>query len=150
MGASCPQAIVNEAKAVLEIGAEEVDLVQNLSAFLSGDYDNDLQCMQEVVKLCKKHKALLKVILETCYLTEEQIIISCLLAKKAGADFVKTSTGFGTAGATKENVTLMRKVVGPKIGVKAAGGIRTKEQALAMLSAGANRIGASSVKTILQ
>jgi len=150
LGASCPQAIVNEAKAVLEIGVEEVDLVQNLSAFLSGDYDNDLQCMQEVVKLCKKHKVLLKVILETCYLTEEQIIISCLLAKKAGADFVKTSTGFGTAGATKENVALMRKVVGPKIGVKAAGGIRTKEQALAMLSAGANRIGASSVKTILQ
>ena len=150
LGASLQKAIVNEAKAVLTIGTEEVDLVQNLSAFLSGDYKSNLQCMQEVVKLCKQHKALLKVILETCYLTEEQIIISCLLAKKAGADFVKTSTGFGTAGATIDNIKLMRKIVGPKIGVKAAGGIKTKEQALAMLAAGANRIGASSVKTILQ
>jgi len=150
LGANAKNAIVNEAKAVLALGAEEVDLVQNLSAILSGDYDMDRQCIEDTAKLCKKHHALLKVILETCYLTEEQIIISCLLAKKAGADFVKTSTGFGSAGATIENIALMRKVVGPKMGVKAAGGIRTKEQALAMLAAGANRIGASSVNAILK
>jgi deoxyribose-phosphate aldolase len=92
---------------------------------------------------------LLKVILETCYLSREEIITCALYAKKAGADFVKTSTGFGTAGATVENVRLLREIVGPKMGVKAAGGIRTREQALAMLDAGANRIGASNVKALL-
>lgn len=150
LGASNINAVAYEAESVLKEGAKEVDLVQNLSALLSGDYDTDLQTIQNVVILCKEHKALLKVILETCYLTEEQIIISSLLAKKAGADFIKTSTGFGTAGATVENIALMRKVVGPKIGVKAAGGIKTKEQALAMLNAGANRIGASNVTAILK
>jgi deoxyribose-phosphate aldolase len=150
LGASSPEAILNEAIAVLEAKAEENDMGQNLSALLSGDYKNNLPSTQEVVNICNKHNALLKVILETCYLTEEQIIISALLAKKAGADFIKTSTGFGSQGATIENIALMREVVGPKIGVKAAGGIRTKEQALAMIKAGANRIGASNVVAILQ
>ena len=99
--------------------------------------------------ICWQEEVSLKVILETCYLTEDEIIISCLYAKKAGADFVKTSTGFGTAGATIEHVKLMRRCVGPKIGVKASGGIRDRETALAMLNAGANRIGASNVLNLI-
>ena len=91
----------------------------------------------------------LKVILETCYLDREELIISCLMSKKAGAKYVKTSTGFGPSGAKAEDIALMREVVGPKFGVKASGGIRTPEAAKAMLDAGASRIGASSVKALL-
>lgn len=149
LGASSVQAITKETEAVLYSGVDEVDMVQNLSAILSGDIDTNFQSINEAAKLCIAKGALLKVILETCYLSEEQIIISCLVSKKAGADYVKTSTGFGTAGATTYNITLMRHVVGPKLGVKASGGIRDREAALAMLSAGASRIGASSVSALL-
>jgi deoxyribose-phosphate aldolase len=95
------------------------------------------------------HSALLKVIIETCLLDDEQKVIACLLSKKAGADFVKTSTGFSSGGATVADITLMRQVVGPKMGVKASGGVRTAADAEAMLSAGANRIGASSSLKII-
>lgn len=149
LGSSLPQAIAAEAQACLEAGVDEVDMVQNLSALLSGDYDAAFTSINLTAKLCIDRTTLLKVILETCYLSEEQLIISCLIAKKAGADFVKTSTGFGSAGATPENIAFMRSVVGPKMGVKASGGIRTREQALAMIAAGANRIGASSVTSLL-
>ncbi len=149
LGSASPQAIAAEAQACLEAGVDEVDMVQNLSALLSEDMDAAFASINLTAKLCRQHKALLKVILETCYLSEEQIIISCLIAKKAGADFVKTSTGFGTDGATAANIALMRSVVGSKLGVKASGGIRTREQALAMIAAGANRIGASSVTSLL-
>ncbi|PKN72202.1 MAG: deoxyribose-phosphate aldolase [Candidatus Cloacimonetes bacterium HGW-Cloacimonetes-3] len=149
LGASSAEVIAAETQAVLSAGVKEVDMVQNLSSMLSGDYDTAYISINGSAKLCLSAGALLKVILETCYLSEEQIIISCLIAKKAGAHFVKTSTGFGTAGATAENIALMRSVVGPKLGVKASGGIRNREQALAMVAAGANRIGASSVKALL-
>ena len=148
LGASSPEAIAAEAKAVLDARVDEVDMVQNLSALLSCDYESAVKSINAVAKLCQGN-ALLKVILETCYLSDELIIISCLIAKKAGADFVKTSTGFGSAGATPENIALMRSVVGPKLGVKASGGIRNSEQALAMIAAGASRIGASSVSALL-
>jgi len=149
LGAGSQNAITKEAEAVLDAGVNEVDMVQNLSALLNGDLDTAFSSVNSVARLCISHGALLKVIIETCYLNEEQLITSCLLAKKAGADFVKTSTGFGTAGATPENVTLMRLVVGPKLGVKASGGIKTREQALALVASGASRIGASSVTALL-
>lgn len=149
LGASSAKVIASETASVLSAGVQEVDMVQNLSSLLSGDYDNSYNSINVAAKLCIASGALLKVILETCYLSEEQIIVSCLIAKKAGAHFVKTSTGFGTAGATAENIALMRSVVGPKLGVKASGGIKNREQALAMVAAGANRIGASSVSALL-
>ena len=149
LGSSDNEAVFSEAKAVIDMGVEELDMVMNLSAILSGEVEENLDCITEVAKLCIENGVLLKVILETCYLSEEQIILSCLQAKKAGADFVKTSTGFGSAGATEENIKLMRLVVGPKIGVKASGGIRDRQTALAMVSCGANRIGASSVTALL-
>ncbi|MDD4309969.1 MAG: deoxyribose-phosphate aldolase [Candidatus Cloacimonetes bacterium] len=149
LGASSVDCIAAEAEAALNAGVDEVDMVQNLSALLSGDYSNALRSIQGVVNLCAG-RGILKVILETCYLSGEQIIISCLLAKKAGADFVKTSTGFGSAGATPENIALMRQVVGSKMGVKASGGIRNRAMAVQMIEAGASRIGASSVSAIVE
>lgn len=108
-----------------------------------------LETIKSVAIQCLENSVLLKVILETCYLSRDEIILSCLLAKKAGAKFVKTSTGFGSAGATAENIALMREVVGPKLGVKASGGIRDKASAQSMIEAGANRIGASSVTALI-
>ncbi|MDP2172641.1 MAG: deoxyribose-phosphate aldolase [Candidatus Cloacimonadaceae bacterium] len=149
LGAGCREAVLGEAKAAIACGIEELDMVQNLSAVMSGKPLQSYETVKAVSTACRKQNVLLKVILETCFLSEEELIVSCLYAKKAGAEFVKTSTGFGTAGATVENVALMRKVVGPKIGVKASGGIRTRETALAMIAAGANRIGASSVSALV-
>lgn len=149
LGSGSTAAIAAEAQAALDSGAQEVDMVQNLSALLSGNLDEAYAGINAAAKLCISRQALLKVILETCYLDDELIIISCLIAKKAGAKFVKTSTGFGSAGATPEAISLMRKVVGPKFGVKASGGIRNQEQALQMVAAGANRIGASSVDALI-
>lgn len=149
LGSSSSSVIDAETQAVLQAGAEEVDMVQNLNALLSGDMQEALRSISLAATACIAKGAILKVILETCYLTEEQIIVSCLLAKKAGAKYVKTSTGFGTGGATVEAIALMRRVVGPKLGVKASGGIRTREQALQLLEAGASRIGASNVIALL-
>ena len=125
-------------------------MVQNLAALRSGQIETAYESILRVAEECQNQTVLLKVILETCFLDREQIIVSCLLAKKAGAHFVKTSTGFGSAGATEEHIALMREVVGPKLGVKASGGVRTKEQALAMIAAGANRIGASNAAAIVE
>ncbi len=149
LGASWKDAVLEEAKAVIITGIEELDMVQNLSAVKSGHPILSYELIKAVAEETRAANVLLKVILETCFLSKAEIITSCLYAKKAGAEFVKTSTGFGTAGATVENVRLMRQTVGPKIGVKASGGIRTREQALAMVDAGANRIGASSVTALL-
>lgn len=149
LGAGCLEAVVEEAKAVILHGVQEVDMVQSLSAIRSGHPKLSYDIVKAVAEVCRKEGVLLKVILETCYLTEDEIILSCLYAKKAGAEFVKTSTGFGTDGATVENIKLMRRCVGPKLGVKASGGIRDRATALAMLEAGANRIGASSVQALL-
>ncbi|MEA1972419.1 MAG: deoxyribose-phosphate aldolase, partial [Candidatus Cloacimonadota bacterium] len=134
----------------IEDGADEVDMVINNGWMKSKKYNLILKELTEVAKICIKENILSKLILETCLLNETEIIIASLLAKKAGFDFVKTSTGFNSAGAKVEDVKLMREVVGPKMGVKASGGVRTRDDALLMLKAGANRIGASKGIEIIQ
>jgi deoxyribose-phosphate aldolase len=149
LGAGSRKAVKKEAKAVLEAGIDELDMVQNLAALRSGDWQMAMETIKSVAIQCLENSVLLKVIIETCYLTREQLILSCLISKKAGAKYVKTSTGFGTSGATAEDIALMREVVGPKLGVKASGGIRDKDSANQMIAAGASRIGASSVSALL-
>ena len=144
LGAMIPEAKAFEAEAAIENGATEIDMVINIGALKSGDYRMVAKDIQVVCDAVHEHGALLKVIIEACLLTKEEKVIACLLAKNAGADYVKTSTGFSTGGATVEDVALMRKVVGEEMGVKAAGGIRDKETAEAMLDAGADRLGASA------
>jgi deoxyribose-phosphate aldolase len=124
-------------------------MVINIGAMKSGDYALILHDIQSVIEAAAG-RAHVKVILEMCFLDLREKIIGCLLCKEAGADFVKTSTGFGPSGATIEDVALMRRVVGAEMGVKAAGGIRTLQDALRMISAGANRLGASSGISILK
>ncbi|RLF78816.1 deoxyribose-phosphate aldolase, partial [Thermococci archaeon] len=144
LGATPTEVKVFEAKKALENGADELDMVINIGALKDKNYEYVKKDIEDVTKVAHEKGAIVKVIIETCYLSEEEKEIACKLAMEAGADFVKTSTGFGTGGATIEDVKLMRKVVGDKLGVKAAGGIRTYEEALAMINAGANRIGTSS------
>lgn len=141
LGANTKTVKAFEAKEAVDNGAEEVDMVLNIGALKSGDYDLVLEDMKAVREAAKE--AVVKVILETCLLTDEEKKKACALAKEAGLDFVKTSTGFSTAGATTADVKLMREVVGDKMGVKASGGIRDGETAEAMIAAGASRIGAS-------
>lgn len=141
LGANTKTVKAFEAKEAVDNGAEEVDMVMNIGALKSGDYDLVLEDMKAVREAAKE--AVVKVILETCLLTDEEKKKACALAKEAGLDFVKTSTGFSTAGATTADVKLMREVVGDKMGVKASGGIRDRETAEAMIAAGASRIGAS-------
>ena len=134
-----------EAMDAMENGATELDFVINVRLL---KYDpeacqDELSYLVEAVKESEK-SVLTKLIIECCYLTKEEKVLACKMAKKAGFDFVKTSTGFGTGGATVEDVKLMRKTVGKKMGVKAAGGIRDRETALAMIAAGANRLGCSA------
>lgn len=123
-------------------GAEEIDMVINVGALKDQEYEAVLNDIKSVKKACRE--ARLKVIIETCLLTEKEKIKACELAKQAGADFVKTSTGFSKAGATAEDVELMRRTVGETMGVKASGGIRNKETAEKMIQAGANRLGTSA------
>jgi len=144
LGACSTQAKVYETKDALKNGANEIDMVINIGDIKAKNYIAIEREIQEIALACHSRSAILKVIIETCLLEREEKIIACLLSKKAGADFVKTSTGFSTAGATEEDIALMRLVVGPKMGVKASGGIKDKKTALAMLKAGASRIGASS------
>jgi len=142
LGAMMTKAKAYEAKVAVEAGADEVDMVINVGALKEKDYDyveNDIRAVVEASK-----PAIVKVIIETCLLTDEEKVKACELAVKAGAHFVKTSTGFSTGGATKEDIALMRKTVGEGIGVKASGGVRTYETAVEMIKAGASRIGASS------
>ncbi|MBM7652426.1 deoxyribose-phosphate aldolase [Neobacillus cucumis] len=143
LGATTSEVKAFETKNAIDNGATEVDMVINIGALKDGQYDVVEKDIKAVVEAAKG-KALTKVIIETCLLTEEEIVKACELAVKAGADFVKTSTGFSTGGATVEDVALMRKTVGPEIGVKASGGVRSLEDAEAVMKAGANRIGASS------
>ena len=133
---------VFEVKDAIEKGAEELDMVMNVGALRSGDYDLVRREMEAFVKAAGDKVS--KIILETSLLTDEEKIKACEIAKEAGVKFVKTSTGFGPSGATVQDVKLMRKTVGPDMGVKASGGIRTTEDALAMIEAGANRLGTSS------
>jgi deoxyribose-phosphate aldolase len=143
LGATTPEVKAFETKNAIENGASEVDMVINIGALKSGDDELVEKDIRAVVEAAKG-KALVKVIIETCLLTDEEKVRACQLAVKAGADFVKTSTGFSTGGATVEDVALMRKTVGPNVGVKASGGIRSADDLLAMEKAGANRIGASA------
>ncbi len=147
LGATTKEVKAFEAKQAVENGASEIDMVINVSFLKSGKYSDvleDIKAVREAVK-----GVVLKVIIETCYLTESEKIKACELSKEAGADYVKTSTGFGKGGATAEDILLMRKVVGRDMGVKASGGIRDFEKALEMVKAGATRIGASaSVKIV--
>ena len=142
LGAMSTRAKAFEAKAAVDDGADEIDMVINIGWLKDGRDDLVENDIREVKKACgDKH---LKVIIETCLLTEEEKVRACELSVKAGADFVKTSTGFSTGGAKAEDVALMRKTVGPEIGVKASGGIRTYEDAKKMIDAGANRLGCSA------
>ena len=141
LGANTKTVKAFEAKEAVENGAEEVDMVLNIGALKSGDYELVLEDMKAVREAAKD--AVVKVILETCLLTDDEKKKACALAKEAGMDFVKTSTGFSTAGATTDDVKLMREAVGDAMGVKASGGIRDRETAEAMIAAGASRIGAS-------
>lgn len=150
-GISLPETKALEAIKAVEDGAEELDMVINLSAFKSGDYEfvkRDIAVVVDVKRLSKEIIA--KVIVETAYLTMEEKVIACKLAKEAGADFVKTSTGFFGGGATVEDVRLMRQTIGRNMGVKAAGGIRTYADAVAMIEAGANRLGTSTAVAIIK
>ena len=142
LGATSYEAKAAEAACAVEDGAEEVDMVIDIAAVKEKRYEDVEDDISMVVNA--SGSALVKVILEVCYLTDEEIVEACKIAVKAGAAFVKTSTGFGSGGATVEAVALMRKTVGNRVGVKAAGGIRTTEDALAMIEAGANRIGCSA------
>ncbi|MBG9448603.1 deoxyribose-phosphate aldolase [Cytobacillus firmus] len=148
LGASTPETKAFETKNAIENGATEVDMVINIGALKGGDNELVERDIRAVVDAAKG-KALTKVIIETCLLTEEEKVRACELSVKAGADFVKTSTGFSTGGATAEDIALMRKTVGPDLGVKASGGVRSAEDAQKMIEAGATRIGASSGAAIV-
>lgn len=149
LGASSTEAKVAETEAALRVGAQEIDMVQNVGALRSGDHDAVKSDIAAVVEVSHRAGAIVKVILETALLDDNQKAIASTLAKMAKADFVKTSTGFGASGATAHDVELMRLAVGPDMGVKASGGIRTLEDLRKMAAAGATRIGASaSVKIV--
>ncbi len=149
LGATLPEVKAYETAAAIRDGAKEVDMVINVGALRGAEFETVYEDIKAVVDVAAG-KALVKVIIETCLLTDEQKVIACKLAKHAGADYVKTSTGFSTGGAKVEDIRLMRETVGPEMGVKASGGVRTKADAEAMIAAGASRIGASSSKKIIE
>ncbi|PIS44568.1 MAG: deoxyribose-phosphate aldolase [Ignavibacteria bacterium CG_4_8_14_3_um_filter_37_9] len=150
LGATTTEVKRLEAEQAIASGAVEIDMVINVGQLKSGNYDYVFNDVNKVVTAVKAHRNVCKVILETALLTDEEKVKACLICKKAGADFVKTSTGFSKGGATVGDVALMKKVVGSAIGVKASGGIRSKEDAEAMIASGADRIGASaSVKIVM-
>jgi len=152
LGATLPEIKANEARRLIELGAEELDMVINISALKSKDYKTVTQDIQAVVTTAKRlnPNTTIKAIIETGLLTNTEKTKACQLAKQAKADYVKTSTGLLGGNATVKDVKLMRKTVGNEMGVKAAGGIRTLKDALAMIQAGANRIGTSTAKKIIQ
>lgn len=148
-GATPTEVKVFETKNAIENGATEVDMVIPVGVLKDKDYiavENDIRAVVEAAK----SKALTKVIIETCLLTDEEKIMACKLSKSAGADFVKTSTGFSTAGATVKDIRLMRETIGEQMGVKASGGVRSREDADAMIKAGATRIGTSNGVKIVE
>ncbi|MEE6451493.1 deoxyribose-phosphate aldolase [Gottfriedia acidiceleris] len=149
LGANTPEVKAFETSNAIENGAQEVDMVINISALKEKNDELVERDIRAVVEAAKG-KALVKVIIETCLLTDEEKVRACELSVKAGADFVKTSTGFSTGGATVEDVTLMRKTVGENVGVKASGGVRNLKDVENVVAAGANRIGTSSGVKIVQ
>ena len=148
LGAMDTKSKAFETKTAIENGADEIDMVINVGWLKSGRYSDVENDIREVKKACgDKH---LKVIIECCLLTDEEKVTACKLSEKAGADYVKTSTGFSKSGATVEDVALMRKTVGDRLGVKAAGGIRDGKTAVAMIKAGASRLGCSAGIKIIE
>ena len=144
LGANLTEVKAFEAQRCAILGAQELDMVINVGALKSGQYAEVTRDIAAVVNAAHPLGSSVKVIIETAYLTDEEKIVACVLSKAAGADYVKTSTGFGPGGATVEDIALMRRIVGPEMGVKAAGGVRTAADAKAMIAAGATRIGASA------
>ncbi|HQQ89181.1 MAG TPA: deoxyribose-phosphate aldolase [Oscillospiraceae bacterium] len=150
LGAMASSAKAFEASCAVEDGAEEIDMVMDIASAKAGNWRKVKEDIEDVLDACEESGgALLKVILECCLLTDEEKREACRIAKEAGTDFVKTSTGFAKGGATVEDVRLLREAVGPEMGVKAAGGIRDFETACAMVEAGASRIGTSAAAKIL-
>lgn len=148
LGAMTKEAKAFETSQAIENGANEIDMVINVGALKDKNYDLLKEDIKSVVDAAKG-KAIVKVIIETCLLTDEEKVKACEISKEVGADFVKTSTGFSTAGATKEDIALMRKTVGESLGVKASGGVRDYKTAMDMINAGASRIGASASISIV-
>lgn len=148
LGYSATSAKVEETRAALADGAREIDMVINLTDVKNGDFDAVLKEIQAIRAAAEGY--VLKVIIETCYLTEEEKIRLCQIVTEAGADYIKTSTGFGTGGATLEDVRLFRKFIGPQVKIKAAGGVRTTEDLNAFLAEGCQRIGSSSAVALLE
>ncbi|WP_350342440.1 deoxyribose-phosphate aldolase [Proteinivorax tanatarense] len=148
LGASTSETKAFETKDAISKGATEIDMVINVGLLKSKKWDDVLRDIQSVVDAA--NGTVVKVILETCYLTDSEIVKACELSVQAQASFVKTSTGFGTGGATAEHITLMRQTVGPEIGVKASGGVRDQKTAYTMVESGATRIGASSSVEIVK
>ncbi len=149
-GAHLTSVKVFEAEQAVADGCKELDMVINIGRMKGGDYDYVENDIRAVAEAAHKGGAILKVIIETCYLTDEEKTVACQLSEKAGADFVKTSTGYGTHGATPEDVALMRAAVSDKVKVKAAGGMRTLDAILAVRAAGADRCGVSATEAIMQ
>ena len=150
LGATLPQVKIYEAEEAIKLGAQEIDMVINIGALKSGQDDVVESDIRGVVEASHRGGAICKVILETALLTQQETTRASEAAKRAGADFVKTSTGFSTAGATAEDVALMRAVVGPEMGIKAAGGVRSFADLMRMARAGATRIGASASVKIME
>ncbi len=150
LGATTTEIKVAEAKQAINDGAMEIDMVINIGEFLGGNFDFVKLDIAKVAEVVHQESKLLKVIIETSYLNNDQIIKACQICEAAHADYVKTSTGFSDSGAKVEDVVLMRKTVGNRLGVKASGGIHTKEEALAMIKAGASRLGVSATVKILE
>lgn len=150
LGATAPEVKAFEALNAIQQGAQEIDMVINIGALKARDLDLVARDIRGVVKASHEKGAIVKVIIETSLLNDEEKTIACLISKEADADFVKTSTGFASGGATVHDIALMRKVVGPEMGVKASGGVRTFEDADNMVKAGATRIGASAGVKIIQ
>ncbi len=148
LGAMSTEAKAFETKEAVKDGAEEIDMVINIGLARVGEWDALQEDIAAVVKAAGN--AAVKVIIEACLLTDDEKVKACVAAQNAGAAFVKTSTGFSSSGATVEDIKLMRETVGPNMGVKAAGGIRSRETALAMIRAGANRVGASATQKLIE
>jgi deoxyribose-phosphate aldolase len=147
LGYNVTAAKIAETQIALADGADEIDMVINAAGIKNDNYDFILEEIMYIRKICGKH--ILKVIIETCYLTEEEKIQMCAVVTDAGADFIKTSTGFGTAGATLMDIELFKKHIGPNVEIKAAGGIKTREDLVAFINAGVSRIGSSSAVKLL-
>lgn len=150
LGATLPEVKGFETERAIHCGAHEIDMVINIGSLKSGNHNVVFQDVTSVVAVARRSGALVKAIIETALLTEEEKVAACVLAQAGGVDFVKTSTGFSKAGATVADVALMRRVVGPTLGIKAAGGIRTLKTLQDMVAAGATRIGASASVSIME